>query len=159
MQMVVTIDVLCNLSNLSHFDIYNARPGFAVWTETVPGAAKNWYVVLPNFYGVDTCHGYWRRQFAGVAIELMHGVGISWDGRRVGHCTSPVFKRGHPNNHVYATFCAAKVRVLNFAHNGRASGQERSLAVQMKQVQAQKQKEKKVVIPMIRWKTFVSHKR
>jgi hypothetical protein len=88
----------------------------------------NWYFVLPNLYGVDTCHGYCRHQFAGVAIELTHGVAISWDGRRVRHCTS-VFKHGHPNNHVYATFCAPKVRVLNFAQNGRASGQDRSLAV------------------------------
>jgi hypothetical protein len=39
-------------------------------------------------FGVDTRHGFRRRQFAGVAIELTHGVGISWDGRRVRHCTS-----------------------------------------------------------------------
>ena len=59
----------------------------------------------------------------------MVAVGIRCDGCRVCHCTS-VFKRGHPNNHVYGIFCAPKVRrVLNFAHNGSASGQDRSLAV------------------------------
>jgi hypothetical protein len=36
----LTMDASCNLSNSSHFDIHDAGPGFAVWTETVPGAAK-----------------------------------------------------------------------------------------------------------------------
>jgi hypothetical protein len=58
----------------------------------------------------------------------MHGVGVCWDGHRVRHCMS-VFKRGHPNNHVYGTLCAPKVRVLNFTYNGRASGQDRSVAL------------------------------
>jgi hypothetical protein len=79
-------------------------------------------------YGVDTRHSYCRHQFAGVAIELMHGVGVCWDGHRVRHCMS-VFKRGHPNNHVYGTLCAPKVRVLNFTYNGRASGQDRSACI------------------------------
>ena len=117
----LTMDVPCDLSNSSHVDIHDAGPGFAVWTETVPGAAKNWYFVLPNLYGVDGRRGVRRRQFAGVAIELTPGVGISWDGCRVRHCTS-VFRHGHPNNHTYGTFCAPKVRVLNFAHSERLKG-------------------------------------
>jgi hypothetical protein len=118
----LTMDISCDLSNASHFDIHDAAPGFAVWTETVPGAAKNWFFVLPNVYGVETRGSNHRRQFAGVAIRLTHGVGISWDGRRIRHCTS-IFDPGVPENHVFGTFCAPKVRVLDFAHCRRVAGQ------------------------------------
>jgi hypothetical protein len=43
------MDVSCNLSNLSHFDIHNAGLGFAVWMETVPGAAKKLVLCSPKF--------------------------------------------------------------------------------------------------------------
>ena len=121
-RVFLTMELSCDLSKASHFDIRVADPGFAVWTETVPGAAKNWFFVLHNVYGVETRGSNHRRQFAGVAIRLTHGVGISWDGRRIRHCTS-IFDPGVPENHVFGTFCAPKVRVLDFAPCRRVAGQ------------------------------------
>ncbi len=46
-----SIDMSVNLMNASHFDVWDASPGFSVWTETIPGAAKNWYFVMPNVVG------------------------------------------------------------------------------------------------------------
>ncbi len=34
-----SIDMSVNLMNASHFDVWDASPGFSVWTETIPGAA------------------------------------------------------------------------------------------------------------------------
>ena len=44
-----------------------------------PGQAENWYFVLPNLSISGS---------RGVIIKLRHGVVISWDGRKIYHCSS-----------------------------------------------------------------------
>lgn len=49
---------------------------------------EGWYFVLPFLTGK-----YYRKQYAGIAIKLEHGVGIEWDGREIFHCsTAPLNK-------------------------------------------------------------------
>ena len=103
----LTVDSSCNLSNSSHYDVNDGSVGYAVWTEDIPGLAKNWFFVLPNVYGyID------GKPFSGLAIQLTHGVAIQWDGRIIRHCTSMV--EPGVGNHVYGTFCAAKAKVVDF---------------------------------------------
>ena len=56
-------------------------------------------------------------------MKLTHGVAISWDGRTIRHCTSVSKPDGvegkrigeghqHFRNHLYGTFTAAKVRIV-----------------------------------------------
>lgn len=68
-----------NLGNSPHYDSGDSSYSVAIWTEQRPGLAKNWYFVLPNvsYKGSN-----------GMAIKLVHGVLISWDGRKIYHCTS-----------------------------------------------------------------------
>jgi hypothetical protein len=42
-RVACTMDVSCDLANASHMDVNDAGPGFAVWTETYPGSARNCY--------------------------------------------------------------------------------------------------------------------
>ena len=117
-RVACTMDVSCDLANASHMDVNDAGPGFAVWTETFPGSAKNWYFVLPNVYGVDR-RTEKTRQFAGVAIRLNHGVAVSWDGRQVRHCSTSVTDVGRHGNHVFGVFSAPKVRLVDYSFSKR----------------------------------------
>ena len=74
-RMVLSVD----LGNSPHYDIGDTSVSVAVWVEEKPGQSSNWFFVLPNV----SCMGS-----QGVAIKLMHGVVISWDGREIFHCTS-----------------------------------------------------------------------
>ncbi|KAI2498771.1 hypothetical protein MHU86_15727 [Fragilaria crotonensis] len=107
-----SVDMSVNLGNASHFDCGDASQGFAVWTETIPGAAKNWFFLMPNVVGVD---GNGNR-FLGLAVKLSHGVAISWDGRVLRHCTS-LHTTGQTNgpeepNLCFGSFSVAKESVL-----------------------------------------------
>jgi hypothetical protein len=88
-----TIDMSINLGNASHNDVHDASQGFSVWTEELRGVGYNWFVVMPNVYG--------RRPdgstFSGIAIKLLYGVAISWDGRVLRHCTSLSHPDGRPD--------------------------------------------------------------
>ena len=106
--VTLTIDCSHNLSNSSHYDVNDGSVGYAVWTESSPGSAKNWYFILPSVYG-ETPTG---EPFSGLAIELSHGIAIQWDGRVVRHCTS--IMQTQESNHVYGTFCAAKTKLVDF---------------------------------------------
>ena len=104
----LTIDCSSDLSNSSHYDVNDGSVGYAVWTESCPGLAENWYFILPTVYG-ETPTG---EPFSGLAIELSHGVAIQWDGRVIRHCTSMMHTP--KSNHVYGTFCAAKSKLVDF---------------------------------------------
>jgi hypothetical protein len=106
-----SIDMSVNLTNASHFDVWDASPGFSVWTETIPGAAKNWYFVMPNVVGVDEA----GNNIHGLAVKLTHGVAISWDGRVLRHCTllcEPSASNVEEQNVLFGSFTAAKFRRL-----------------------------------------------
>jgi hypothetical protein len=110
----LTMDVSCNLHNSAHYDVNDATPGFAVWTESQPGDTKFWYFILPQVYG--------RRAdgstYNGVAIKLTHGVAISWDGRRIKHCTAMKRVIKGDTNYRYGTFCGAKTSLVKLGLKG-----------------------------------------
>ena len=63
--------------------------GYSLWGEEFRGRGTNWFLVLPNIYGLrpDPDGHEWIR-FEGLAIRITDGVFISWDGRDIRHCTS-----------------------------------------------------------------------
>jgi hypothetical protein len=112
----LTMDISCNLQNSAHYDVNDASTGYAVWTETRPGNQKQrWYFVLPNVFGKypnnDT--------YEGIAIALEDGVAISWDGRRIKHCSYFIESTKHPNNFLYGTFCGTKYNLINSGVEGK----------------------------------------
>lgn len=68
-----------NLGNAAHYDVNDDSESVAVWVELKPGQAKNWYFILPNVS---------YKGSSGLVVKLHHGVAISWDGRKIYHCTS-----------------------------------------------------------------------
>lgn len=101
LRVSTTMDVSVNLANASHYDVNDASQGFSIWTEDEPGTTEDWYFVLPNVYGQIPGS---KETYNGLAIRLMHGVLVSWDGRVVRHCTSMMNRRSN----VYGTFYASK---------------------------------------------------
>lgn len=79
-----------DLANSAHYDVGDSAESVAVWTETRPGEAKNWYFILPNVS---------HNGSTGLAVMLHHGVVISWDGTKIYHCTSKT--NVGTNNHVF----------------------------------------------------------
>ena len=65
-----------------------------MWTRAHPQlpargqASLMWYLLFPD---------------VGLAIELAHGVGVSWDGRVHRHCTA-VPRHVAPRDHLYSLF-------------------------------------------------------
>ena len=81
-----------DLGNASHIDL-DETMSVSVWVEKEPGQAKNWYFVMPNLQ-IDGS--------LGVAIKLRHGLAVSWDGRKIRHCSS--IPEPGEDNHVYGCF-------------------------------------------------------
>lgn len=74
-RMMFSVD----LANAPHYDSGDSSTSVAIWVEEKPGQAENWYFVLPNLSISGS---------RGVIIKLRHGVVISWDGRKIYHCSS-----------------------------------------------------------------------
>ncbi len=80
---LTTMDVSCDLSNSSHFDIHGARPDFAVWTEMVPGWCHKklvlctpkfvWSRCLPRVLPLLDCWGGNLNQRMGLSLD---GMGV-----------------------------------------------------------------------------------
>jgi hypothetical protein len=86
-----------DLYNAAHLDF--ERVCFVQWAEDVVGDAKNWYLLFPNVAP------------AGLAVELTHGVGVSWVGELHPHCT-PITKISD-NNHTYGFWLGVKNDMFN----------------------------------------------
>ncbi len=87
-RVTLSMDLSINLANSSQYDVYDASQGFTIWTKDYPCSTKDWYFVLltmkGEFPGTD-------RQYTGIAIKLLHGALIGWDGRlNLQHGTSMV---------------------------------------------------------------------
>ncbi|MGV2339259.1 MAG UNVERIFIED_CONTAM: hypothetical protein LVR18_36355 [Planctomycetaceae bacterium] len=82
--------------------------GMQYWTETIPGNAQRWYFVLPNVFG-KRLDG---TTYEGVAVELTHGVSVSWDGRWIKHCSFFSEKNKSPGNVCAGTFCGTKSHLV-----------------------------------------------
>ena len=91
-RVILSVD----LANAPHYDTNDVSKSVAVWVEEKPGQAENWYFVFPNIRldGKD-----------GVLVRLRHGTTISWDGRKIFHCTSRTDPG--PGNKVYGCMWAA----------------------------------------------------
>lgn len=103
----VSMDVSIDLGNASHYDVGDCSQGFSIWTEQIVGDAKNWFFVLPNIQVHDA-----EKTYDGVAIQLFHGVAISWDGRLIRHGTSKT-DLGNAGNHTHGWFWSANGRMVN----------------------------------------------
>ena len=68
-------DASRNLANPVHLDVGDGDRSFAVWMRGQPqlGEIVGHYLLFPH---------------VGLAIELVDGVAVSWDGRVLAHCTS-----------------------------------------------------------------------
>ena len=122
-----TIDMSVNLGNSSLYDVNDASQGYSMWTEEVLGLGQNWYFVLPNVQGLRPDG---KAKFRGMAVKLGHGVGISWDGRVIRHCTSVscpdgkecgyvARRRESPfRNYLYGTFTSAKEKIVGAGRAG-----------------------------------------
>ncbi len=118
-----TIDMSVDLGNSSHFDVNDASQAFSVWLEEMVGHEENRFFVLPNVHGVRLEQGK-QIEFQGMAVKLGHGVAISWDSRKIRHCTSVScpdgMKAGYVakgnkcsfRNHLYGVFSAAKEKIV-----------------------------------------------
>jgi hypothetical protein len=92
-----TGDCSRNLGNSDHTDM-DASYGLGLYCEKIPGKAKNWYFVCQNVAP------------SGLAVELVNGTLLTWDGRVLRHCTS-MTKVGE-NNSTYGFFCAASSQLV-----------------------------------------------
>ena len=65
-----------DLATSKHFDRFDGSRSWACWVLRDPtrkGGPSEWWFLLPDH---------------GIAIRLVHGMCISWDGRWVAHCTA-----------------------------------------------------------------------
>lgn len=92
-----TIIVSPNYGNESHYDINDDSLTMGIWVEEKPNTASNWFFILPNVS---------YRGSIGVAIEIVHGRCIIWDGKKVRHLTS-VTEVGVDNNVYGAAFLSS----------------------------------------------------
>ena len=98
-----------NLANPAHIDPFDASRSFAYWVSRYGAASHNGHRVLAWFLFPE--HGL------AIAIPAS-GVGISWDGRVVSHCTGHMEEPGcrRPEGEVYSLFVAASAKMSD--HDG-----------------------------------------
>ena len=89
-----------DLVNAPNLDVNDTTVSITVFNEKHPGSASGWYFVLPN---TTLLHG---KDNQAVVIKLFHGCALSWDGRKIFHCTA--LKEIGNNNHVYGNFWSSK---------------------------------------------------
>ena len=89
-----------DLVNAAHYDL-DTSVGISIFNEKIVGMAKSWCFVLPNTIidgGSDK---------EAIVIKLFDGCTISWDGRKVFHCTGT--KEVGDGNHLYGNYWGGKV--------------------------------------------------
>ena len=86
-----------DLINSAHFDL-DTSMGISVFREDIVDKAVGWYFILPNTS--------MKSSDKAIIIKLFNGCAISWDGRKVFHCTG--LKDLGENNHVYGCYFGGK---------------------------------------------------
>lgn len=91
--------VTVNLTNRPHRDLDDAGKCFAIWVQKYVGGKppkppKQWWLLFP-------C--------VGLAIQLEHGVRISWNGRCAQHCSISV--PGEEGDELLSLFSGTSLRV------------------------------------------------
>lgn len=86
-----------DLANAAHVDPEDDSRSFAIWVTSNPQLPPPtcWFFLLPD---------------VGLAIELWDGVGISWDGRAVKHCTA--VQQSDPRDALMSLFVAVPKHVI-----------------------------------------------
>ena len=69
------------LANASHYDVSDISTTICTWVEEDIGNTMNWFLVFPNVT---------FDKMKGIAIQLLHGITISWDAARLRHASSRV---------------------------------------------------------------------
>lgn len=82
------------LGNPKHLDPGDGGRSHAVWCrgEPLKKEPESWFFLLPDH---------------GIAVRLVHGTCISWDGREVAHCTS-IPSGAQPGDQLYSCFFGVK---------------------------------------------------
>ena len=103
----IAASISVDLCNATHYDVNDCSYSFSIWSEDIPGSAKNWFFILPNAL---VRHN--DRTYNGIAIRLFHGAAIAWDGRIHRHGTTAT----DPGcgNHVYGWFWGASRRAIDY---------------------------------------------
>jgi len=91
--------VTVNLTNRPHRDLDDAGKCFAIWVQKYVGGKppkppKQWWLLFPS---------------VGLAIQLVHGVRISWNGRCAQHCSISV--PGEEGDELLSLFAATSLNV------------------------------------------------
>ena len=87
-----------DLINSAHYDL-DTSLGISIFNEEIVNRAIGWYFVLPNTVIEED-------KEKAIIIKLFHGCAISWDGRKILHCTA--LKDIGNDNHVYGNFFGGK---------------------------------------------------
>eukprot|EP00965_Chrysotila_dentata_P057258 1899117-Pleurochrysis_carterae.AAC.3 len=88
-----------NLGNPAHIDVQDGSHSFVIW------AFEN-----PQNFRRDVKHTSWLLfPDVGLAIELIDGVGVSWDGRKLRHCTSAIEHFPHAKKSLQAVLANPKL--------------------------------------------------
>ena len=86
-----------DLVNSAHYDL-DTSPGISLFVEDTIDKATGWYFILPNTYSNETKKA--------IIIKLFNGCAISWDGRKIFHCTG--LENLGEDNHVYGCYFGGK---------------------------------------------------
>ena len=88
-----TLQVSFDLSNSMHVDSRDGRRSYAVWLSRLGyaglGQSSHWWLLFPRH---------------GLAVALVHGTYISWDGRAQHHCTA--VPNVAPGDRLLSLFCS-----------------------------------------------------
>mmetsp|Transcript_21344 Transcript_21344/g.56190 ORF Transcript_21344/g.56190 Transcript_21344/m.56190 type:complete len:346 (+) Transcript_21344:580-1617(+) len=92
-------DASHNLANPVHLDVGDGDRSFAIWTRGQPqlGEIVGHYLLFPH---------------VGLAIELVDGVAVSWDGRVLAHCTSEPATAVRADDALFSLFFSLPIDVL-----------------------------------------------
>ena len=87
-----TLQVSFDLSNSMHVDPWDGRRSYAVWLSRLGyaglGQSSHWWLLFPRH---------------GLAVALVHGTYVSWDGRVQHHCTA--VPQVAPGDRLLSLFC------------------------------------------------------
>ena len=86
-----------DLVNSAHYDL-DTSIGISVFMEDRINKAKGWFFILPNTYTKESNKA--------IIIKLFNGCAISWDGRKIFHCTA--LQDLGQDNHVYGCYFGGK---------------------------------------------------
>ena len=74
-----------NLENEAHFDYRDLSRCCVCWSSADGKDHNGWFLVFPDVMYNDKSEGV---TYHGIAVRLRDGILVSWDGRKIHHCSS-----------------------------------------------------------------------